>query len=141
MCIRDRAVYWHKKGADLGDRYSMFYLGMACIMGLGIKKDIKNGEDWFLKAGKEGVGSAYYLLAYLQALPEKPGKEKVIYQYLEKAGQEDNREFKWVLEDFRVRPENFEIIMEALAEKMKEGPGKEKLIKLLKGLTGNYLVD
>ena len=67
--------------------------------------------------------------------------EKVIYQYLEKAGQEDNREFKWVLEDFRVRPENFEIIMEALAEKMKEGPGKEKLIKLLKGLTGNYLVD
>jgi hypothetical protein len=75
------AANWYRRGAEQGNAYSQFRLGIACNYGIGVEKDSNEALRWLRKAAEQGFVAAQSALAvFLATGPEerlRNGKEAV----------------------------------------------------------------
>ena len=124
----EKAVFWHRKAAAQGDRYSIFYIGLSYLEGYGVEKNEKAAMSRFKEAADLGLGSAGLMMAYCHATGR--GAEKNITKALElcrQAAKDKSREMTWIKGDFKDRPGDFLEVLDSLKEMLEEGEGKEYL--------------
>ena len=49
---------WIRKAAEHGDPVSQYNLGMSCMKGDGVSKDVREGLGWMMKAAARGFPPA-----------------------------------------------------------------------------------
>lgn len=61
----DKAFYWYKKGAEVGDAYAYNDLGVCYQNGIGTIRNIDESFSWYEKAADAGEPDAMYKLGKL----------------------------------------------------------------------------
>jgi TPR repeat protein len=61
-----KAAQWFRKGADLNDPESMFYLSEFLFQGKGVQKDEQQGTEMLIKAAKSGSEAAAHRAVKLE---------------------------------------------------------------------------
>ncbi len=83
-----QALEWYQKGAELGSKSSMSWLGHAYIGWSEIPKDPEKAEYWYVKSAEAGNHQAYYdaaqIFAQGKGVPKDPAKA---FAYYEKGAQ------------------------------------------------------
>lgn len=54
----ESSVTWYKKGAECGDVYAQYNLGLCYLSGDGIRRNERIAINWFKKAAAQGYNKA-----------------------------------------------------------------------------------
>jgi TPR repeat protein len=65
----EEAARWLKKAVNQGDANAQFILGMMCVDGEGVKKDLKKGVSLIQKAADQGDAEAIKVFALCSSPP------------------------------------------------------------------------
>lgn len=72
----EKANYFYKRAADLGDELSLYYCGLNILLGIGIEKDVNKGIELIKKSAERGEVSAQLKLGELFYFGEVIGLDK-----------------------------------------------------------------
>ena len=107
----EKAVYWIRRSARIGNGYAQLVLGNCYAAGQGVVKDPEQAVLWWRKAGKNENPQAQYLLgkAYLEGIGTAKDPARAL-GWLTKSAEQGNKDAQYLLgkmyyEGYSVEPD------------------------------------